>query len=1166
MTILNHRRLLLVSLFFLPVCLSAQLNSLSIAKAQLKENPGAGNWSEADFAEATITDQYISQKNGILHVYLQQQYQGVPVYNAIAGVHMRSADGTVMFSNHRFYDQLAERVTTTNANIPADRAVYVVSNVLGLPLSVKPEVSVRSNRVMEFTAPELSSSPIPAQQVYFPTLDGKLHLSWNLRVDDPRSAAEWNMFVDVLTGEVLNQKDETIYCTFDHLHADDCTNEMEQPEPSMAPEAALAGDGATYFVFPVPVESPIHGNRAYVVDPADPVSSPFGWHDIDGEDGPEYTITRGNNVHAYRDADPDDAPDSAEPDGGEELFFDFPYEKGGNPTENSNASITQLFYMNNIMHDFTYHFGFDEPSGNYQVNNYGNGGRADDPVRAEAQDGSGINNANFTPSQDGQDGKMQMYLWSIGSTNFEVVSPANLATGYSFATAEFGPQIIETITGELISGLTNDTNPNTGCSSLVNADEVAGKIVLIDRGDCFFEEKAKSAEAAGALACVICNNTSGLLQMAGLDSIRDPLIPTIMITQSDCATFRATLENTPIQVSIEAPDYLDSDFDNGIIAHEYGHGVSTRLTGGPASPFCLTNDEQMGEGWSDFFTLITLSQLGAQGVEARSVGTFAAGQNTNGSGIRRQRYSTDMNVNDQTYDDIIGTFAPHPLGEIWAAVLWDIYWAFADKYGYDPDPTNKTAGNNIAIQLMMDGMKFQSCSPGFIDGRDAIIAADLIDNNGENECLLWELFARRGLGWSADQGESTNRNDNVESYDARPFCIQTLKVTKTSTPNIAPGDVFEIEISVKNDKTSAVSDVLVNDIIPAGAQFVAGSVTGGSLDGISDGTLTFDVGTMPPGSSRTIRYQLTSDPALFSTQLFFDGAESGATNWSPSDLSGSDIWRKSATGFYAGEFAWFVPNTARTNDQALRLVRTVTLDGEQPMLRFYHRYDIEPGMDGGMVEFSTNGVSWNPVPEELYFREPLVGRVAFSTFGIGRQKAFWGKLDDYVATYIDMSDYQGERVLFRFRYSSDAEIAGAELNEGWYVDNIEVLNAHNYATEVCVTTAQGDNVCTMVDNKGTIVEPAVTTQTEALLRPAMDLRIFPNPTSDQLKVTINSTQSTSIQLKLTTIDGKLLQQNELAAGLASQTTQIDVSDLVPGIYLLHVSGASDHLVEKVIVQ
>ena len=39
-------------------------------------------------------------------------------------------------------------------------------------------------------------------------------------------------------------------------------------------------------------------------------------------------------------------------------------------------------------------------------------------------------------------------------------------------------------------------------------------------------------------------------------------------------------------------------------AHEYGHGISNRLTGGPGTVSCLNNGEQMGEGWVDGFALM----------------------------------------------------------------------------------------------------------------------------------------------------------------------------------------------------------------------------------------------------------------------------------------------------------------------------------------------------------------------------------------------------------------------------------------------------------------------------------------------------------------------------------------------------------------------------------
>lgn len=59
------------------------------------------------------------------------------------------------------------------------------------------------------------------------------------------------------------------------------------------------------------------------------------------------------------------------------------------------------------MHDLFYVYGFDEQSGNFQKSNKNKGGKGDDAVIANAQDGSGYNNANFATPPDGQNGRMR---------------------------------------------------------------------------------------------------------------------------------------------------------------------------------------------------------------------------------------------------------------------------------------------------------------------------------------------------------------------------------------------------------------------------------------------------------------------------------------------------------------------------------------------------------------------------------------------------------------------------------------------------------------------------------------------------------------------------------------------------------------------------------------
>jgi subtilisin-like proprotein convertase family protein len=225
----------------------------------------------------------------------------------------------------------------------------------------------------------------------------------------------------------------------------------------------------------------------------------------------------------------------------------------------------------------------------------------------------------------------------------------------------------------------------------------------------------------------------------------------------------------------------DGDFDNGIIIHEYGHGISNRLTGGPSAASCLGNQEQGGEGWSDWLGLMLTMEAGDQGTDSRGIGTYALGQPTTGVGIRTHPYTTNMSVDPRTYDTIKTAAIPHGIGSTWAAMLWEVTWGLVNQYGFSTDFYNGTAGNNMAIQLVIDGMKLQPCSPGFVDARNAILLADQNNYGGANQCLIWTAFAKRGLGFSASQGSSGSRSDGTQAFDL-PVACQGPPPTNTPGP------------------------------------------------------------------------------------------------------------------------------------------------------------------------------------------------------------------------------------------------------------------------------------------------------------------------------------------------------------------------------------------------
>ena len=236
-------------------------------------------------------------------------------------------------------------------------------------------------------------------------------------------------------------------------------------------------------------------------------------------------------------------------------------------------------------------------------------------------------------------------------------------------------------------------------------------------------------------------------------------IPSVMISQADGENIITSLQSSiNINGTLQNSGTVqpDGDFDNGIIAHEYGHGISTRLTGGASNSNCLNNAEQMGEGWSDWFALMLTIETNDQGGDIRGIGTYAINEPITGNGIRPTPYSTDLAINPSTYatTNLATISQPHGIGYVWCTMLWDLSWALIDTYGYDADLYDGSGGNNIAMNLVIEALKLQVCNPGFVDGRDAILQADQLLYGGSNKCLIWQVFADRGLGYSANQGLS----------------------------------------------------------------------------------------------------------------------------------------------------------------------------------------------------------------------------------------------------------------------------------------------------------------------------------------------------------------------------------------------------------------------------
>lgn len=1184
---------MLLLMFFSISAWSQLQNPVETAIRHLQENKNQWNLTEADISDLVVTNNYVSTPSGAHMIYLMQRYQGVKVYNAIYNVGI-SKEGKVVHAASRFIPNLVNKVgTTASPSLTPEGAITSALAHVNVPIN---EALVQKERINDqqiiFEKGAYANTDIRVSLEFFPKSENEVALAWAIELDMVANADYWNIKVDAATGEVLGKHNYTVYCKHEHgayhNHDASCRSLDNMRIVTSAKKAAAAPPvllGGSYAVYAEKTtdgylhthESPSHGARNLLTGIEDLTASPYGWHDTNGQNGPEYTITRGNNVHAYLDVDGSNISQGDEPDGGAELLFDFPIDLDDEPETFQDASVTNGFFMSNMIHDFAYVYGFDEAAGNFQQNNYGNGGNGGDYVNMHIDDGSGVNNANFATPPDGGNGTMQMFLWnSVAASGLLTVNePQSVAGIYEVNHPnDWGGQIDMTpLTAEV--AIVDDgagVDGSKGCNDLVNGAEVAGKIAIVDRGLCQFSQKALMAQNAGAVGVIICNFEDELPPLGAGDVAAQVNIPVIGIGLGLCTDIRIFAGNglslTFVQQPMSTgPEFLSGSLDNGIIAHEYGHGISNRLIGGGNNAGCLGNGEQMGEGISDFFSLVTTVKPGDTGEMARGIGTFAQREDPDGDGIRRFPYSTDMSVNPLTYNAIAGQAAPHPIGEIWTLCLWEMYWLLVDEYGFDEDLYHGTGGNNIAVHLAIEGMKLTSCSPGYVDARNGVLAADELLYGGANQCLIWQAFAKRGVGENADQGSAFDANDGVENFERPIDCLDEIQIDKTVNELINPGEDIDVVIDIRNYKQTVSTNVTVTDEIPTGATVLPASINGPGT--VSGNTITFAIGDMQPEEVTQVSYTLETDPDIKSIASFNDDQEGDPdTNWDIEFLNGADIFdiRDDSLAF-SGEKAWFVRDAPVENDQTLFIKDPIAVTGTQPVLRFYHWYDSEAGADGGLLEVSKDGGTiWEQVGDNM-FRHEYPRALQYGTLVIPFLSAFSGESDpdgtgEFVATYVDMSDYLGEDIFFRFRFASDDNTSGV----GWFIDDVTFMDMRNYQGVACVTTDEGDNNCTDVDERGTAVNPEIEVSNKDLFKTNMEVNVFPNPAQDILNIQVLNDKFADASIRILTVDGKEMINRSLQTIDGLQTSQVNVAGLAAGMYFVKVSTNEGIVVEKVMIK
>ncbi|MFT5163207.1 MAG: hypothetical protein ACI9FJ_001792 [Alteromonadaceae bacterium] len=808
------------------------------------------------------------------------------------------------------------------------------------------------------------------------------------------------------------------------------------------------------------------------------------------------TETIGNNVSAYVDVLAPDGLSTGDFTAGVTSPGTFDYQLTADEREfsinNRKAAIVNLFYVNNYLHDEFYNHGFDEAAGNAQLSNMERGGEENDPLLVEGQDYSGINNANMSTPADGASPRMQMFLWDQGVDRVhygvDAVSHPELGSIGS-GNALFG-QIVFDLTGDVVRLQDGEGASQDGCEPAINPEDLAGKIALIDRGVCNFSLKVKHAQDAGAIGAVVSNNRDGdaLRSMPGVDS--SITIPSMFVSQNSGIAFDqifdAEQELSLRIFGLGNVPFKGSSWDNAIVSHEWGHYISNRLVGNASG---LSNNQggSMGEGWGDFHALLTVSSADEALIAGNEMfqKPYAAVTYVRSfyHGIRRYPYTTDMDINPHTFDNIEDNAAVHASGNVWSTMLWDVYVSLIN----DSRHTFAEARSHMMDYLVM-GYKMTPNAPTFVEARDAILAAAYA-NDVEDYNVMLAAFAKRGIGLGAlaPDRDSNSHMGVVESYATEHSSLQMTShaldlnyagLTSGFCSNdgvLDKGETATATFTIHNRGSEAYTNVLAkievlsahdvtlpNDgMITFESLGVTGSATSAPVEFVLNETgiaedLEFKVSFPELATqsneqayefSTVVHYDFIAKP--ISGRMAHSDAEDIAINNDLKEhvMAGGEL-AKNTGGFsrdYAdfwienfdldmGQGSLFINNNGFESDVAYETRPiTVSLNGNF-QVNWTHFYFLEQDFDGGVVEIKINDADWMDVLDaggqflgagydgDLvdHSSQPLPNRDTFTGFGVGAEGVVFDTL------------LNGNTVQFRFRATSD----GGASSMGWLIDDI----------------------------------------------------------------------------------------------------------------------------------
>ncbi|MDQ4123303.1 MAG: M36 family metallopeptidase [Acidobacteriota bacterium] len=535
-----------------------------------------------------------------------------------------------------------------------------------------------------------------------------------------------------------------------------------------------------------------------------------------------------------------------------------------------------------------------------------------------------------------------------------------------------------------------------------------------------------------------------------------------------------------------SPHY-DGTPDAEIVLHELAHGLSGRLHNN-GSGLNSNMSRGMGEGWSDFYALSMLSEptdpingiysfasyatyLGVPGFTSnyyygirrfpKAVMAFTGGPNNrphNGLTFKHLNANCNDSINQiSAYQR--GPYGSsqcdqfHNAGEIWSSALWEVRAKFIQQYGH-------TAGTRLILQYVTNGMKLDPINPTMLDARNSIIAAAAAGANPDLDAsLIWQGFAIRGMGFSASVQSNNIPTLVTEAFDLPNVVVANGFSFSDAAPGgdgdgfAEPGETLVLTIPVENKTGGMVTGVTVN--VNGGTNASYGNLADGAT---VSRTINFTVpNTTACGSNLVLNFNINGSygprvdnrtlrigEPVYGFQQNFDGvnAPSLPAGWT-SIISGANAqgWRTSTASSDSAPNSVFVPNPDSGGGADLT-TPVFTLNSNDAILSFRHRFQTEKDWDGGSLEISISGGAFQEITAAggTFITGGYNGPLRGTGNPLEGRNGWTGNSNGYITTSIQLPpSAHGVAVQLRWRMGHDNSEGGI----GWNVDNIRIIFSYS---------------------------------------------------------------------------------------------------------------------------